>query len=515
MSKPIRVLIVEDSEDDALLLLRELRRGGYDPTSTRVDTLDDMRLSLSEQIWDIALIDHVMPQFSGPAALALLQDSELDLPSIIVSGVIGEDAAVDAMRAGARDYILKERLSRLVPAIERELNELERRKEHRRTQEELLQSQKMETVGRLAGGIAHDFNNMLTAIMGYTYAGMKDPTFSGLQHNYFEEIQKAAERAASLTQQLLAFSRRQIIEPQIVDLNHLIVYTSKMLRSVINENIELVTLLDPNLYKVKVDPDQMGQALINLATNARDAMPNGGKFTVATRNVTLAQRWNEQGSDIVAGDYVALTVSDNGIGMTPYVKEHLFEPFFTTKEVGKGTGLGLATCYGIAKQNGGRIEVCSDPALGTTFQIHLPRAVEEEMDTPPNDESVRLLPGTETVLIVEDEPSVRNMVVRILHEQGYKVLQAANGEEALRVVNTHADEAIHLLFTDMVMPQMGGKELVEHLKLVRPGTKVLLTSGYTNEVVAEDGKLADDIPFLQKPFLPTELVRKVQEVLSS
>jgi CheY-like chemotaxis protein len=344
---------------------------------------------------------------------------------------------------------------------------------------------------------------------------MSDPIFNDSQHNYFEEIQKAAERASSLTQQLLAFSRGQIIEPKIIDLNHLIVDTSKMLRSVINENIELVTLLDPNLYKVKVDPDQMRQALINLATNARDAMPNGGKFTVETRNVTLVRDQSAPGSEIMAGDYVVLNVSDDGIGMTPYVKEHLFEPFFTTKEVGKGTGLGLATCYGIAKQNGGHIEVSSDPAFGTTFQLHLPRAVEQEMSPPSDDEPVRLVPGAETILIVEDEPSVRNMVVRILYEQGYKVLEAANGEEALRVVHTHADETIHLLFTDMVMPQMGGRELVEQLKSVRPGTKILLTSGYINEVVNEDGKLADDIPFLQKPFMPGELVRKVQEVLSN
>jgi len=515
MSTPIRVLMVEDSEDDALVLLRELRRGGYDPAFERVDTPAGMKSRLAEDAWDVVLVDYVLPQFSGPAALALLQDSGLDLPAIIVSGVIGEDTAVAAMRAGARDYILKDRLNRLVPAIERELGELERRKEHKWVQEQLFQSQKMETVGRLAGGIAHDFNNMLTAILGYTYAGMKDSPRGDTQHIYFEEIQKAAERASNLTQQLLAFSRRQIIEPKIVELNHLIVDTSRMLRTVISENIELVTLLEPNLYKVNVEPDQMGQVLMNLATNARDAMPDGGKFTIATENVTLDLEQIGQYSEIVAGKYVKLTVSDNGVGMTPEVKEHLFEPFFTTKDVGKGTGLGLATCYGIVKQNGGHIEVDSDAARGTTFKIHLPRARKGDTDGASNEEPVNLARGTETVLIVEDEPLVRRTVVHILFEQGYKVLEAANGEEALRVVHAYTDKVIDLLFTDVVMPQMGGIELAERLKSTRPDTKILLTSGYANQVAPQNGQLAGDIPFLQKPFMPADLVRKVQEVLSN
>lgn len=349
MSEPIRVLIVEDSEDDAFLLLREIRSGGYDPYFLRVDTPETMKSALSDDNWDIVLIDHVMPHFSGPAALALLEDAGLDLPTIIVSGVIGEEAAVNAMRAGDRDYILKDRLNRLVPAIERELGELRRRKNHKSMQEQLFQSQKMETVGRLAGGIAHDFNNMLTAILGYTYSGIRDLPEEDHRRLYFEEIQKAAERAANLTQQLLAFSRRQIIEPKIVDMNRLIVDTSTMIRSVVGEGVELVTLLDPNLYNVKVDSGQMARVLINLATNARDAMPEGGKFTVETTNVTFDRGADESGSGMAPGDYMVLEVSDNGVGIPAEVKEHLFEPFFTTKEVGKGTGLGLATCFGIVE----------------------------------------------------------------------------------------------------------------------------------------------------------------------
>ena len=343
MNKPICVLIVEDSEDDAFFLLREIRRGGYDPSHRRVDTPEAMKSALSDDSWDIVLIDHVMPLFSGPAALALLKESGLDLPAIIVSGVIGEDAAVDAMRAGARDYILKDRLNRMVPAIDRELGESRQRKDLKAMQEHVFQSQKMETFGRLAGGIAHDFNNMLTAILGYTYSGIRDLPEGDHRRLYFEEIQKAAERAANLTQQLLAFSRRQIIEPKIVDLNRLVIDTSTMIRSVIGEGIELVTLLEPDLYNVEVDSAQMARVLINLATNARDAMPQGGKLTVETNKVTVGQGANGTGNSVAPGDYTLLTISDNGVGISPEDKEHLFEPFFTTKEVGKGTGLGLAT----------------------------------------------------------------------------------------------------------------------------------------------------------------------------
>lgn len=514
MSEPIRVLIVEDSEDDAFFLLREIRNGGYDPYFLRVDTSEAMKAALSDDSWDIVLIDHVMPQFSGPAALALLEEIGVDLPPIIVSGMIGEDAAVDAMRAGARDYILKDRLNRLVPAIQRELGELKRRKDHKTIQEQLFQSQKMETVGRLAGGIAHDFNNMLTAILGYTYSGIQEFPKEDRRRSYFEEIQKAAERASNLTQQLLAYSRRQIIEPKIVDLNRLIVDTSTIIRSVVGEGVELVNLLAPDLYKIKVDPGQMERVLINLATNARDAMPEGGKFTVETTNISVVQGTNQSDTAIAPGDYTVLEISDNGLGIPPDVKDHLFEPFFTTKEVGKGTGLGLATCFGIVEQNGGRIEVESELDGGTTFRILLPRASEEVPGLPIAYESIDLHRGTETVLIVEDEPLVRNMVVRILFEQGYRVLEAANGEEALRVVNTHAGENIHLLLTDLVMPQMGGKDLAERLKTLRPNTKVLLTSGYSSDLSFQNGELGEKVSFIQKPFMPADLVSKVQEVLA-
>ena len=515
MSKPIRVLIVEDSEDDAFLLLREIRSGDYDPDYLRVDTPEAMKAALAGDSWDLLLIDHVMPRFSGPAALALLAETGLDLPSIIVSGVVGEDAAVEAMRAGARDYILKDRMNRLVPAIDRELEEFRRRKDHVAIQEQLIQSQKMETVGRLAGGIAHDFNNMLTAILGYTYSGSRDLP-EGDQHRvYFDEIQKAAERAANLTQQLLEFSQREIIEPKIVDLNRLVVDTSTMIRSVIGEGIELVTLLEPGLYNAKVDSGQIARVLINLATNARDAMPQGGKFTVETNNVTVAQGANEPGSPVASGDYAVLTVSDTGAGISPEDQEHLFEPFFAKQEMGKGTGLGLATCFGIVEQNGGRIEVGSDLDQGTTFRIHIPRALDEETAVPVTDKPEVFRTGTETVLIVEDEPLVRNMVVRILFQEGYRVLEASNGEEALRVVKSHAGENIHLLLTDLVMPQMGGRDLAEQLQTLRPNTKVLLTSGYTNDIVFQTGELGDNVSFIQKPFMPADLIAKVQEVMNA
>ena len=385
--------------------------------------------------------------------------------------------------------------------------------ERKRLEAQLLWSQKMETVGRLAGGVAHDFNNLLTTIIGYAELAIMGLHPSDRIYSDLQEILKASERAARLTQQFLAFSRRQIIEPKVVNLNKILADTDRMLRRLIGEDIELATVPAEDLWPVKVDPGQIAQVIVNLAVNARDAMPEGGKLTIETRCVTLDEGYARQRVTVSPGDYVMLAVSDTGVGMTREVKEHLFEPFFTTKEVGKGTGLGLATCYGIVKQSGGNIWVYTEPGRGTTFKIYLPRVQERAETLPKRDEAGYLPGGTETVLLVEDEPSVRNMAARILREQGHTVLEAATGEEALRVAKEKGEDRIHLLLTDVVMPRMGGRELADRLRVDRPDIKVLFFSGYTDEAVARHGVLDRGAAFLQKPFSPAALARKVRELL--
>jgi len=380
-------------------------------------------------------------------------------------------------------------------------------------QEQLRQSQKMEAVGQLAGGIAHDFNNLLTIIKGYSQLSLLDLKENDPLWGNIQEIQKATHRATDLTRQLLAFSRRQILDLKVLDLNTLLKDLDKMLRRIIGEDIELTNLLTENLGRVKIDPGQFEQMILNLAVNARDAMPSGGKLTIETANVELDEEYARTHISVTPGPYVRLSVSDTGVGIPMEVKEKVFEPFFTTKEKGKGTGLGLSTVYGIVKQSGGNIWVYSEPGYGTTFKIYLPR-VEEDLDTlHGRDETDSLPRGSETVLLVEDEPSVRDLAHRLLNQQGYKVLEAANGKEALRVVLEHIGEKIHLLLTDVVMPRMGGKELADQLKILRPDIKVLYASGYTDNAIVHHGVLERGTNFLQKPFSPKALSQKVREVL--
>ncbi len=513
MGTPLRVLIVEDNEDDASLVLRELRRSGYAVTFERVETPQTMRAALEKEAWDVILSDFTMPHFDARAALAVVQEMGFDLPFIIVSGSIGEDVAVAAMKAGAHDYLMKGHLVRLAPVIEREMREAAARKEHKRLEAQLLQAQKMETVGRLAGGVAHDFNNLLTVILGYTEIATETITANEEATECLEAVTQAANRAANLTRQLLAFARQQVIEPKVINLNDLILDLEKMLRRLIGEDIELMTLPFPELGLVKADPGQIEQVLVNLAVNARDAMPEGGKLTIETANVRLDEEYARQHMEVIPGEYILLAVSDTGCGMEENVQAHIFEPFFTTKELGKGTGLGLATCYGIVKQSGGSIWVYSELEHGTTFKIHLPR-VAKEADASPR-EIVGVLPhGTETILLVEDELLVRSIAVQALHTQKYNVLEAENGIEALRVAGEYGGE-IHLLVTDVVMPQMGGRVLAEQIRTSHPTIKVLFTSGYTDNAILYHDVLDPGIAFLQKPFTPGALARKVREILDS
>ena len=379
-------------------------------------------------------------------------------------------------------------------------------------QVQLGQSQKMEAIGRLGGGIAHDFNNILAVIQGYSDLCLfripkEDPLREDIQ-----AITNAVKRAANLISQLLAFSRRQTMKMEVIDLNPLLQDLEKMLRRVIGEDVELVTTLPDDLGRVKADPGQIEQILLNLALNARDAMPSGGKLTIKTANVTLKETNPQNDMGLTPGHYVMISITDTGLGMTPEVKERIFEPFFTTKEIGKGTGLGLSMVYGIVKQSGGHIGVDSEPGKGATFRIYLPRVdgsvvevEEEEIAGPPL--------GNETILVVEDEEEVRKLVARSLKKQGYKVLEASQGKEVFPICEEQGGP-IHLMVTDVVMPEMTGVELAKHIKQVYPEMKVLYMSGYNSDRVAIDCEnLEKGIEFIQKPFTVYRLARKVREVL--
>lgn len=385
--------------------------------------------------------------------------------------------------------------------------------EHKRLEEQLLQAQKMEAIGTLAGGIAHDFNNMLTAIMGY--AGLAIDTLPPDHPIYadIEGIQRIAQRAAELTSQLLAFARRQMIEPQVVNLNNLLLSMSQMLGRLIGEDVELITRPAPELWHVQIDPGQFEQIIVNLAVNARDAMPGGGRLIIETANMTISQSQTQPYAEIETGEYVMLAVTDTGTGISEEIKGHIFEPFFTTKEVGKGTGLGLATCFGIVKQNNGHIEVYSQPNRGATFTVYLPRVKDKIRAASAGHQTNHLPGGEETILLVEDEAAVRNLAARVLGNQGYRILQAINGVEALSLIKTQNSHRIDLLITDMVMPKMGGKMLVDQLRKTHPRLKILFISGYTDQAIARH--LEADTAFLQKPFSPYSLANKVREVLDS
>lgn len=388
----------------------------------------------------------------------------------------------------------------------------ERTAEHKELEEQLLQSQKLEAVGRLAGGLAHDFNNLLTGIIGYSQLSLRrlepdDPMRANL-----DEIRKAGERAASLTRQILAFSRKQVLQPRVLDLNSVIGEIERMLKRMIGEDIELRTAPQTDLGNVKADPGQMEQVIMNLVVNARDAMPSGGKITIETRNVYLDETYAKEHFAVTPGYYVMLALSDTGIGMEEEIRQHIFEPFFTTKELGKGTGLGLSTVYGIIKQSGGSIWVYSEPGKGTTFKIYLPRVEESAEEYKRPVPSGDLSKGSETILLVEDDELVRKLARDVLETSGYRVLEAANGEAALAICEQNED-VIHLLLSDVVMPKLSGRDVANRLQSLHPEMRIVYMSGYANNAIVHHGVLDEGTWFIQKPFSPHELAQKVREVL--
>jgi len=516
MSQRIQILIVEDNPADAELLVRELRRSGFDFDWQRVDTEAEYLANLKSSL-HLILSDLAMPEFNGLRALKLLkQQPTLDIPFIIVSGTIGEEMAIAAMREGPTDYLLKDRMARLGPAVRRALQEVSERSERKRLEAQFIEAQKMEVVGQFAGGIAHDFNNVLAVIMGYSELVLEDLGSDHPSHKKVEEIRHAAERAAGLTRQLLVFSRKQTVQAVELNVNEVVCGMEKMLRRLLDENVEMTIVYGDKIGTIEADSGYVWQVLMNLVVNARDAMPNGGKLAIQTSTVLLDEAYAQAHPGTTSGAYVMLSVSDTGIGMTDEVKARLFEAFFTTKPAGKGTGLGLITCQTVVRQSGGHIDVSSELGKGTTFKIYFPRIDQSlPIAASPASKTGASGRGTETLLVVEDEPSLRHLAQLVLKTQGYNVLTAPNGQDALHVADDHQGEPIALIITDLIMPKMGGKAMAERLQTTSPYLKILFTSGYTDDAIAHHGALKEGVEFLPKPYTPATLIRKVRELLDA
>jgi signal transduction histidine kinase/ActR/RegA family two-component response regulator len=454
-------------------------------------------------------------------ALTLARQHRPDVPFLFVSATIGEELAIDAMHQGATDYVLKQRLGRLVPSVQRALRELDDRAERKRAEEALQQSekqfrqsQKMEAVGRLAGGIAHDFNNLLTIIMGYSQVLLMELGSEHPLRGNIEETLKAGGKAASLIRQLLTFSSKQSTDPKVLSLNTAVTSLENMLRRLIGEDVQFVIKLDPKNGRLRADQTQLEQVLVNLVVNARDAMPKGGTITIETAQAELTRSPVYHIAPLQPGSYVRLTVSDTGCGMDLKTQSHIFEPFFTTKGEGKGTGLGLSTVYGIVTQCGGAIDVTSRVGHGTRFDLYFPSVESDTQTTTPTQPSGRPQRGTETILLAEDEPSVRTLVRDELQKLGYKVVEAKNGVEACLLATQQA-ESFQLLLTDVVMPVMGGRELAQHLSVINPELRTLFMSGYMDDVGIMAGQEEGTTSFLQKPFTPEMLASSVRNLLDA
>ncbi|MCD6375174.1 MAG: PAS domain S-box protein [Caldisericaceae bacterium] len=385
---------------------------------------------------------------------------------------------------------------------------------HKQLEAQLRQSQKMEAIGQLAGGVAHDFNNLLTVIEGYIDLLKSKLNGNTSVDSYIKQMKKATERAVSLTRQLLTFSRRQVVQPKIIDVNKTIKELSKMLNRLIGEHIELITNLNHNVWKIKIDPNQFEQVLLNLIVNARDAMPKGGELIIETEQIKLDKNYQRFHPDVKPGDYVLIKVTDTGVGMSEEVQQRIFEPFFTTKGKGKGTGLGLATVYGIIKQNNGHIAVQSELEKGTTFSVYLPAIKAKSYQEENHVANTHLRGSGQQILVVEDEYLVRELICDTLRNLGYKVLEAANGEQALKVFEQHADE-IDLVLTDLIMPGINGKKLADRLQREKPDVRLLFMTGYDDNAISKQGMVAEDIDYISKPFSPAKLAKKLDDVFAS
>jgi two-component system, cell cycle sensor histidine kinase and response regulator CckA len=631
-TSPIRILHLEDDDSDTLLVRSVLETEGIECQFLHARTREAFLAYLDGGEFDLIFADNSLKSFDGVAALAIAREKRPDVPYLFVSGTIDEELAIETLKQGATDYVFKQRLNRLAPAVRRALAEAQDRRKKRETEtallrqarlldlasdaivigdlsgrvsywnqgaerlygwtrsealgkvfdelldtqypsppervrerlfeagrwegelvqsrrdgerltvlsrwtleresegrpataliintdltprtrleEQLRQSQKMEATGTLAGGVAHEFNNMLTSIIGFSHLLLQELESDSPLLEFVGEIRKAADRAAAMTRQLLTFSRRQVLNPVVLDLNSVVQNLSGMFRRLIGEDVAFEIVLGKKLGCVKVDPSQIEQAIVNLVINARDAMPRGGRLTIATSNTEIPAEPG-QPPPAAGGSSVVLAVSDTGTGMDAETRSRIFEPFFTTKPIGKGTGLGLSTVYGLVQQSGGQISVSSEPGRGTTFRISLPRTEEQASEAEALSTETDACRGSEVVLLVDDEEAVRSLARRILKAKGYKVLEAGSGEDALERSRKHSGR-IDLLLTDVVMPGRSGPEIAQVLSRERPDLKVLYVSGYTDDDTFTRGLLETGVSFLQKPFGLEILARRVRDIL--
>ena len=511
MGTPLRVLMIEDSEDDAVLLQRELRRGGYDVEFERVDLPSTLKSALDTQVWDLVVSDFSMPHFSGTDALRLLRAKGSDVPFIFVSGTMGEETAVAALQNGAQDYLMKTNLKRLVPAVQRALQEAEDRRQRKQMEQQVQQLRKFEAIGKLAGGIAHDFNNVIGVVLGWAEMGCEEAPPESRLHHHFQKIRDQAFWAARLTSQLLAFARRQVLQQRKLNLNTLVVEGMSLLHRVIGEQIEIRVLAAPDLNITLVDPTQIEQVLMNLCLNARDAMPEGGQLIIETQNVEIEEEYCRTHPYAKQGSYVLLAVSDTGIGMDAATTERVFEPFFTTKEVGKGTGLGLATVYGVVKQHGGFIHLYSELGKGTTFRIYIPAGsgAAEPRELKSNEQTPK---GTEIILLAEDNEGLREAAQEMLQRLGYRPILASNGTDAIELFKTNLGH-IDLVILDVVMPGLSGPAVYSQMAAIQPDLRVVFATGYTAETASLNSTLEKGVPILQKPYSMKNLGQIVRSTL--
>ena len=515
----LRVLFVEDSTDDVELISRELARHGFQVQPRVTETRHEFLTAIQEGTWDVVLSDHSMKGFSSLDALRLLRTHDSDIPFIIVSGTIGEDSAVEAMRAGAHDYVLKHNLRRLGPAVERELREAANRRMQRSTQaalqaseQRLRHAQRMEAVGRLAGGIAHDFNNLLTVILGFSEFLIDELPQNEPAHRDASEIRVAAQRATRLTRQLLAFSRQQVLERRVIDLVSAVSELQPMIERLIGEDVQLTFNHAEPPQLVLMDPGQFEQVVMNLVINARDAMPAGGWLTLFLDRARLDAAHALE-LEIPPGQYVVLAVSDGGEGIDAATLEHIFEPFFTTKAPGSGTGLGLSTVFGIVHQSGGAIEVNSVLKQGTTFRVYFPLSAAPAADAPAEAPQLPPRERASTILLAEDEQGVRAFLEMALTRAGHQVIATPSGTDALAAAGRTTGH-IDLLIADVVMPGLSGPDVADRLKQQHPGMQTLFLSGYSSHAALQDRVTTDPSAFLQKPFTIEALLSKVRERLS-
>ena len=514
----VAVLLVDDDQEDSLLTRELLER--IEGTRYRADWVDryaDALAAVDDAEYDVCLVDYRLGPEDGIALVRELVANGFDTPIIVLTGLGDRSVDIEATSAGAADYLVK---GEVTPALlERAIRYAMRRhadmRALRESEEGLRQGQRMEAVGRFAGGVAHDFNNMMSAVVGFSALVLEALDPGDPLHRYVQEIQRAGERASEMTRQLLAFTRKQVLLPQVVDLNEVVSDVNGLLARLIGEDVELRTELAPWVHPVEADVGQLEQVIVNLAVNARDAMPSGGTLTITTANCVLSEAdAAARRPELEAGSYVALSVTDTGEGMDDATLHQIFEPFFTTKEEGKGTGLGLATAFGIITQSGGDIGVESAPGRGTTFTICLPRVKAQALSLVPDAPVEVADGGSETILLVEDEEVVRILEREVLERHGYSVLEAAGPEQARELAQAHRG-AIHLLLTDVVMPGMSGDKLAEHLLSERPEMKVIFASGYAADMIAQRGLLAPGTAFLPKPLTPASITAKVREVLDA